>query len=451
MGEFVVKMPDIGEGIAEAEVAEWLVGEGDPVAKDAPMVEVMTDKARVEIPSPVAGTVLRHGAPPGDFIAVGGELIRLTVEGRGNVRAESKQPAAAEATAPPPREPAPEVAGAPDGPQPPVPAPEPAEASQPSSPPTSGSGTPSQPTGSDAGTGPAASAGRKVLAAPAVRGRAQEAGVDLAEVTGTGPDGRVTAADLEAHLTGSGAVSGSAGGASTSPGAGGDDVEEIPITGIRRVTARRISEAWRSIPHITIVEEVDVTELEKLRAALDHADRPKPTVLPFLIRALVRALGDQPEFNAHFDDATETIRRFAPVHVGIATQAPDGLKVPVLRHAERLDLWATASGVEEVSAAARDGRATRDQLGGSTITVTSLGRLGAFATTPIVNKPEVAIVGVNRMAVRPLWNGSAFVPRTMMNLSSSFDHRVIDGHAAATFVARLKDLLETPALIFVPD
>ena len=468
MGEYVVKMPDIGEGIAEAEVAEWLVAEGGAVAKDAPMVEVMTDKARVEIPSPVAGTVLRHGAPPGEFIAVGAELVRLTVEGRGNVSA-SKAPTAERAP-----EPDAEAAQATvdiketgHDPKPaqkahpaPTPGPDPKAAagsaraadSEPgvaASPEHAADGDPEAPAQARAGHEPhaephaqgggghAARAGAKVLAAPAVRARAQAADVDLEDVHGTGPDGRVTAADLDAYFAAPGARRRTS-------------VEEIPMRGIRRITAHRLHAAWQAVPHITIVEEVDVTELERLRAGLESPEQPKPTVLPFLIRAMVRALAEQPELNAHFDDEAEVIKQFAGVHVGIATQAPDGLKVPVLRHAEALDLWATAAGVEQVSAAARDGRATREQLGGSTITVTSLGKLGAIATTPLVNKPEVAIVGVNRMAVRPMWDGSAFVPRTMMNLSSSFDHRVIDGWAAATFVARLKQLLETPALIFVP-
>lgn len=441
MGEYVIKMPDIGEGIAEAEIAEWLVAEGDEIAIDQPMVEVMTDKARVEIPSSVSGTVLRLGGAPGEFVAVGGELIRLTVEGRGNVRAQTS---AAVTTEAPPQAGEPTTPG--DG------AGSPADPARVSGDATESLSPEPPPAGSSSGT--ASPSGGHVLAAPAVRGRAIEVGVDLAAVHGTGPEGRVTMGDLEAHLGGTSAPreKHAASGSATEARADGEDgAQEIPIKGIRRITARRIAEAWRTIPHITIVEEVDVTELEKLRDSLATGDRPRPTVLPLLIRALVRALQDQPEFNAHFDDETETVRQFTAVHVGIATQAPDGLKVPVLRNAESLDLWQTASGVEEVSAAARDGRATREQLGGSTITITSLGKLGAFATTPIVNKPEVAIVGVNAMSVRPRWNGTAFEPRTMMNLSCSFDHRVIDGWAAATLVARLKQLLETPALIFIED
>lgn len=407
MGDYVIKMPDIGEGIAEAELVEWLVEVGEEIATDAPLAEVMTDKARVQIPSPVAGTILRLGAEPGEFVAVGGELIRLIVAGRGNVSEAEPRPRV-EPEKPPQR----------------------LSPSEPDTP------------GRRLSLSTSQGAHAKVLAAPAVRAQAREAGVDLAKVVGTGPEQRVTAADLAAYL----------GHPASSMGTGADAVEEIAVTGIRRITARRLQEAWTRIPHITIVEEVDVTELESLRTKLnDQGTDPRLTVLPFLIRAIVRGVGEQPELNAHFDDEAETIRRYAAVHVGIATQAPDGLKVPVLRHAEALELWQSATRIEEVTAAGRDVRASREELTGSTITLTSLGKLGAIASTPIINRPEVAIVGVNRMAVRPLWNGSSFVPRTVMNLSCSFDHRVIDGWAAATFVARLKESLETPALLFVPS
>ncbi len=400
MGEYAIRMPDIGEGIAEAELIEWLVGVGDEVAADAPLAEVTTDKARVQIPSPVTGTVMSLGAQPGEFVAVGAELIRLHVAGGGN--------------------------------------------------------TASAQTADNRGAGTSG----KVLAAPAVRGRARDAGVDLGDVSGTGPEGRVTAADLKAHLgrqdTGKGRTRGARDTGTH------EVVEDIRLMGIRRMTAKRVQQAWREVPHITIVEELDVTELEALRTLLNadvaegdtprvdkHGESPRLTVLAFLIRAIVRAVREQPQFNAHFDEQTDTIRQFSAVHVGIATQAPDGLKVPVVRHADTLDLWQAGERIAEVSGAVRDGRASREELTGSTITITSLGKLGALATTPIVNRPEVAIVGVNRMAVRPMWNGTEFVPRTMMNLSSSFDHRVIDGWEAATFIARLKQLIETPALLFL--
>ncbi|WP_432557516.1 dihydrolipoamide acetyltransferase family protein [Granulicoccus sp. GXG6511] len=421
MGEYAIKMPDIGEGIAEAELIEWLVNVGDEVATDAPLAEVTTDKARVQIPSPVAGTVHSLGAEPGEFIAVGAELIRLTVAGGGNVgpAARTEEADRTVATAKPgdARSEVSAKSGNPTKREHSAELEEPAQSAR-----------------------PAIAASAKVLAAPAVRGRARDAGVDLGDVRATGPEGRVTAADLAAHLNRSGAA----------PAPAAESVEDIQLMGIRRITAKRMQQAWREVPHITIVEEVDVTELESLRTRLNSDHTPRVTVLPFVMRAIVAAVGEQPEFNAHFDDQTDTIRRYTPVHVGIATQAPDGLKVPVIRDAGALDLWEAAARIEELSAAVRDGRAGREELSGSTITVTSLGKLGAIATTPIINRPEVAIVGVNRMAVRPMWNGSEFVPRTMMNLSSSFDHRVIDGWAAARFVARLKELLEMPALLFIP-
>ena len=405
MGEFAIRMPDIGEGIAEAELIEWLVDIGDDVATDAPLVEVMTDKARVQIPSPVAGTVLRFGGEPGESIAVGAELIRLTVAGSGNVSGKQAKSKPAD----PPPEPEPDGSAADD---------------------VSKEVNRRERAAHPVPTG-------KVLAAPAVRSRARQAGVDLASIAGSGPGSRVTQADLDA-LLGSGS------------GAGAEGVEEIPLTGVRRATARRMQDAWQRIPHITIVEEVDVTELESLRTRLNAGDRPRLTLLPFVILALVRAVADHPEVNAHLDSDAELVRRFAAVHVGIATQGPDGLRVPVLRDAQSHDLLQLAESLAAVSEAARDGTASREQLTGSTITVTSLGKLGAMVTTPIINAPEVAIVGVNRMATKPMWNGSAFVPRTVMNVSCSFDHRVVDGGEAARFVARLKDLLETPGLLFVP-
>lgn len=390
MGEYAIRMPDIGEGIAEAELVEWHVAVGDEVAVDGPLADVMTDKANVQIPSPVAGTVLSLGTAPGEMIAVGSELIRLDVAGRGNVRSNAAP------AKPEPKEP-----------------------------------EPKKPEAVDATTVDRSS---KVLAAPAVRVRAREMGVDLAGVRGTGPEGRVTQADLQAHLGAAGSTADS----------------DVPLTGVRRIIAQRMQQSWQRIPHITIVEEVDVTDLETLRTRLNTGDKPKLTVLPFVMLAVVRAVGEQPALNAHFDDEAEVITRFSAVHLGIATQGPDGLKVPVVRHAETLDLWQTAAALTEVTTLARDGTAAREQLRGSTITITSLGALGAIATTPIINRPEVAIVGVNRMVVRPLWNGSEFIPRTVMNLSSSFDHRIIDGWDTAVFVARLKELLETPALLFVP-
>ncbi|MFT4184656.1 MAG: dihydrolipoamide acetyltransferase family protein, partial [Rhizobium sp.] len=287
--------------------------------------------------------------------------------------------------------------------------------------------------------------GEKPLASPAVRLRAANAGIKLAFVRGSGPGGRITHEDLDAYMAG-------AGNHETPRPEASDTVREVKVIGLRRKIAERMAEAKRRIAHITIVEEVDVTALEDLRERLNaerREGRPKLTVLPFLMAAIVRAVGEQPAMNAHFDDEAEVIRQHSAVHIGIATQTKSGLMVPVVRHCERRTLWQAAEELGRVAEAARDGTATREQLTGSTISISSLGSLGAIATTPIINRPEVAIIGVNRMEVRPKWDGSDFIPRKMMNLSSSFDHRVIDGWDAAIFINRLKSLIETPSLIFV--
>lgn len=417
MGIHAIRMPDIGEGIAEAEIAEWLVAPGQEIREDAPLVAVMTDKATVEIPSPVAGRVLWLGGEPGDVLAVGAELIRLEVEGAGNVAASEPASAAVQAAVQAP-EPAP----------PPDPAPAavaPAAAPQ-------------------ARPVPLRPEGERPLAPPSVRKRAREAGVDLRQLRGSGPAGRITHDDLQAFLA--------AGGLPAPLGPQPDtSVEEIRVIGLRRKIAQNMARA-AAIPHITIVEEVDATALEDLRARMharmNQGAGERLTPLAFLARALVRVLREQPMLNAHHLAEDGLIRRFGAVHLGIATQTPAGLMVPVLRHAEALSLRETAAGIARLAQAARDGTAKREELTGSTLTVTSLGALGAIATTPILNAPEVAIVGVNRLALRPFWNGSAFEPRKMMNLSCSFDHRVIDGWDAAVFVQRLKGLLEAPALIF---
>jgi 2-oxoisovalerate dehydrogenase E2 component (dihydrolipoyl transacylase) len=292
--------------------------------------------------------------------------------------------------------------------------------------------------------------GEKPLASPAVRLRAREAGIDLRRVAGTGPAGRITHEDLD-RLAAADAEAPT--GATGAAGLRRDmTVTQVKMVGLRRKIAEKMALAASRIPHITYVEEIDVTALEELRAALNKArrpERPKLTVLPFLMRAMVKALREQPGLNALYDDEAGIIHQHGGVHVGVAAQTPAGLVVPVVHHAEARDLWDCAAEVNRLAEAARAGRATREELSGSTITITSLGAMGGVATTPIINHPEVAIVGVNRIVVRPAWDGSQFVPRKMMNLSSSFDHRVVDGWDAAVFVQRLKALVETPALIFV--
>lgn len=428
MGIHSIRMPDIGEGIAETEIAEWMVAIGQTIREDDAMVAVMTDKATVEIPSPVTGTVLWQAGAPGDKIAVGAELIRLEVDGAGNVAADGGDGAAA----------APVAAKAPEErPEAPVAQPEPAApaatAPKPEAKPPAAALPP---------TAPLRAEGEKPVAAPSVRGRARDGGIDLRLVRGSGPGGRITHEDLDAFIATGGLPQASGPRADTR-------IEEVKVIGLRRRIAERMEQANR-IPSITIVEEVDATALEDLRARMNAADKnQKLTLLPFIARALVRALRDHPVINQHYLPDDGIARRFGAVHLGIATQTPNGLMVPVLRHAEALSVRDTASEIARLAQAARDGSAKREELSGSTITITSLGPLGAIATTPILNPPEVAILGVNRLAVRPFWNGTAFEPRKMMNISSSFDHRVIDGWDAAVFVQRLKELLETPALILV--
>jgi 2-oxoisovalerate dehydrogenase E2 component (dihydrolipoyl transacylase) len=475
MGVFTIKVPDVGEGIAEAELAEWEVAVGDLVREDQVFAAVMTDKATVEIPSSVAGKVLWLGGAVGDTIAIGADLIRIEVEGKGNAAQSGGADAVADDdTGASEASEACEASGAPEntvtsgaseaseGSE----RPEASEASAASE--TSDTSearetreTAQKPAAANPAPQPGAAApaspkpapqkrkeGQKPLASPAVRLRARQNGVDLRHIHGSGPAGVITHADLDAYFDSGG---------DPQPGRGRvarTAVREVRITGLRRKIAERMSLASSRIPHITIVEEIDVTGLEDLRGQLNTekaGDKPKLTVLPFLIGAMVKALAQQPALNARFDDEAGIVTEFDAVHVGIAAQTPNGLMVPVVRHCEAMSIWDTAAEVARMSDAAKSGTASRAELSGSTITITSLGALGALATTPIINHPEVAIVGVNRMAVRPMWNGTDFVPRKMMNISCSFDHRVVDGWDAAVFVKRLKTLLETPAMIFLED
>jgi 2-oxoisovalerate dehydrogenase E2 component (dihydrolipoyl transacylase) len=423
MGIRIIKLPDVGEGVAEAELVEWHVKVGQSVLEDQLLAAVMTDKATVEIPSPVAGTVVALGAEVGGVLAVGAELIRLEVAGKGN---EEVVAAPREAATAPVAKPAAAV---------PAPVPQPAAA--PSAPPASVTRAP---------LGPPRPPGEKPIASPAVRRRAREAGVDLRQVRGTGPAGRIGHQDLDAFLRGGPKT------AKSIARVANTEVETVKIIGLRRRIAQKMAESKRRVAHFSYVEEVDVTALEELRATLNaenRPDRPRLTLMPFLMQALVKAVADFPEMNALYDDEAETLERHGGVHIGIATQTPAGLMVPVVRHCETLSLWDCAAEVQRLAEAAREGRASRAELTGSTITITSLGALGGIVTTPVINRPEVAIIGPNKQVVRPVWQGAQFVPRTMMNLSSSFDHRVIDGYVAARFVQRIKGLLEAPATIFI--
>jgi 2-oxoisovalerate dehydrogenase E2 component (dihydrolipoyl transacylase) len=435
MGEHVIKLPDVGEGVAEAELVEWMAEIGANVREDEIIAAVMTDKATVEIPSPVEGKILWRAGDPGDVLAVGSPLVRLEVEGAGNVK-----PGEAQAEPAPKKEEKPKAA---------KPEKAKAEETQPAKPEKK---TEKPKTNGAASASVAAmprAEGEKPLASPAVRKRAAEAGVDLRRVPGTGPANRITHEDLDAFFESGGEVARSGVGYARNTA-----VKEVPVIGLRRKIAEKMEAANNRIVPITYVEEVDVTALEDLRAELNKArkeGRPKLTLLPFLMRAMVKAVADQPHLNAIYDDEAGVVHQHGGVHIGIAAQTPNGLMVPVVRHAEARDVWDCAGEVARLSEAAKDGKCTREELSGSTITITSLGAMGGIVTTPVINHPEVAIVGVNKMQVLPRWNGTEFIPRKVMNLSSTFDHRVVDGWDAAVFVQRLKVLLETPAMIFIEN
>jgi 2-oxoisovalerate dehydrogenase E2 component (dihydrolipoyl transacylase) len=435
MGEHVIKLPDVGEGVAEAELVEWHVKVGDLVREDTVLAAVMTDKATVEIPSPVDGEILWLGAEIGETIAVGSPLIRLKVEGDGTApmgKAEAAPAAAAPEPAKAAAKPAVEEPAAPKPAAPVAVAPP--------------ENVPLRAAAARSSFGAPRAKGEKPLASPAVRLRAKEAGVDLRQVSGSGPAGRITHEDLEAFIARGPRL------ARAVDLAENTTVDDIKVIGLRRKIAEKMALSKSRIPHITYVEEIDVTALEELRAALNkekRADRSKLTLLPFLMRAMVKAIADQPNLNALYDDDAGVIHQHGGIHIGIAAQTPNGLVVPVVKHAEARDLWDCGAEVNRLAEAAKAGTATREELSGSTITITSLGAMGGVVTTPVINYPEVAIVGVNKMMVRPVWDGTQFIPRKMMNLSSSFDHRVIDGWDAAVFVQRIKALLETPAMIFI--
>jgi 2-oxoisovalerate dehydrogenase E2 component (dihydrolipoyl transacylase) len=423
-----IKMPDVGEGVAEAEIVEWAVKVGDLVKEDQVVAAVMTDKATVDIPTPVAGSVLALGGAVGDVLAVGAELIRIDAPGLpDSLLAEAKSaPQKAE------HEPASSVKPEPKEPEP-APAPRTPVAEAPPRPRESLTGAPRPP-------------GEKPLAAPALRLKAREAGVDLRFVHGSGPAGRITHEDLDAYIARPPEPSKRSGRAPN------EAVETIKVVGMRRRIAENMAESARRVAHFSYVEEVDVTALEELRVTLNARateERPKLTLLPFLILGIVKAVAEFPQINAHYDDENTVITRFGAVHLGVATQTPNGLMVPVVRHAETLGLHECAREMRRVSEAARHGGAAREELSGSTITLTSLGALGGIVSTPIINRPEVAIVGVNKIVVKPVWRDGGFAPRKTMNLSSSFDHRVVDGYDAATFIQRLRSLIEAPATLFI--
>ena len=424
---YVFKLPDVGEGTAEAELVGWHVKVGDVVEEDQILADIMTDKATVEITSPINGVVVALHGDAGQQVPVGGPLVSFKVEGKGNVTAA---PAPAAAAAP--------VAKAEKAA--PAPVAKPAAAAAPKA--------SAKPVPAMTGRQP----GERALASPAVRNRARDLGVDLVFVPGSGPAGRIEHADLDAYVARGGSLPAATGGAASSTYARAEGTTEVKIIGLRRKIAEKMAESVRRIPHITYVEEIDMTAVEELRAHLNATkakDQPKLNVLPFIARAIVVALRDQPQINATYDDEAGVLTQHAPVHLGIAAQTPNGLMVPVVRHAEALDPYATALEIARVSGAAKDGSAKREELSGSTITITSLGTLGGVVHTPIINHPEVAIVGPNKIAERVVVKDGQMVVRKMMNLSSSFDHRIVDGHDAAVFVQRIKGLLENPATLWM--
>ncbi len=449
MSEYVFKLPDLGEGTVEAEIVQWHVKPGDRVSEGDVVADVMTDKANVEVPAPTSGTVLRTTGEPGDTVAVGAELIALALdEPTGKTTGEPRSPRPPSEDERRPRaarlqEPAAvdaaDAATAPAS-EPPAPRVSPASDARPTAaePARSADADPSKP------HPPGRSA--KVRTSPSIRRRAREARIDLTRISGTGPRGRILLRDLDAALAEQPVP------CAPAPSAV-DDVEEVKVIGLRRLVATRMQAAKREIPHFAYVEEVDVTALESLLRRLDatrSAERPKLTYLVFIATALIRALRDFPQCNAHFDAERGVLRRFGLVHLGVATQTPDGLKVPVVHDAGARSLWQLAAEIARVAEAARDNTASRQELTGSTITITSLGRLGGIASTPVINAPEVAIIGVNRATKRPVVVDDAIVVRVMMNLSSSFDHRFVDGFDAASLVQSIKSYLEEPATLFIP-
>lgn len=435
MGKYTFRLPDIGEGIAEAEIVAWHVKVGDRVEEDGRLADMMTDKATVEMESPVAGTVIEVAGEEGDVVAIGAPLVVIEVEGEGEAETAPATPAAeaqieaetpgVEEVAPPPPPPAPA------SPPPPA-APEPVKASPP---------PPPAPKPAAAALGHA-----KVQASPAVRARAAELGIDLGDVR-PAEGARVRHSDLDAFL----AYSGSGG--YRAPGLHGQD-RQVKVIGLRRRIADNMAASKRNIPHFSYVEECDVTALEEMRAQLNanRGSKPKLTMLPLLITAICKAVPDFPMINARFDDEAGVVTRYAAVHLGMAAQTPAGLMVPVIRNAQDRNLWQLAQEVVRLAEAARDGTAKSEELSGSTLTLTSLGPLGGVAHTPVINRPEVAILGPNRIVERPMFvpdgmGGERIEKRKIMNISISCDHRVVDGWDAASFVQAVKKLLETPVLL----
>jgi 2-oxoisovalerate dehydrogenase E2 component (dihydrolipoyl transacylase) len=414
VSEYIFKLPDLGEGMVESEIGEWFINVGDQVAEEDVLGTMMTDKAAVELSSPITGKVIKLAGEPGDIVAVGAALIVFETDGadvgapleaRSSAIENQRAPRSAPTAAPTP--------------------------------------APTSPNGQ-----------KRVMTSPAIRRRAREAGIDLGAVPGSGSGGRVLRKDFEQFIVGKVAAEAAPTTAAPTDRAprSAPTTKEIKVIGLRRIIAERMSTANREIPHFTYVEEIDITELDALRQHLnskkaDQSERLTP--LPFLGLALIRAVREFPQCNATYDKERNIILQHGAVHLGIATQTPDGLKVPVVRHAEAMSVDELAKEIRRVSEAARNNSIKKEELGGSTITITSLGKLGGVVSTPVINMPEVSIIGVNRAIEKPIVMNGQIAVRTMMNLSSSFDHRFVDGYDAAAMIQRVKEMLEHPATIFL--
>jgi 2-oxoisovalerate dehydrogenase E2 component (dihydrolipoyl transacylase) len=410
MSEYIFKLPDLGEGTVESEIGEWNVAVGDLVEEDAVIGTMMTDKAAVELNSPVTGTVLKLAGEPGDMIAVGSPLIVFETDG----------------DAVPDVEPEPVKADSPVVDEAPAAA-------------AAATAAPEVP--------PLVHHNGKVMTSPAIRRRAKEAGIDLSAVPGSGAGGRILRKDFDAFIKGQGTAA-----PVHKPAAAAPADQEVKVIGLRRMIAERMTEANREVPHFSYVEEMDITELESLRQHLNSRKADKSdrlTLLPFLGMALIRALRQFPQCNTTYDKNRNVLLRHGAVHLGVATQTPDGLKVPVVRNAHQLGLDELAAEIRRVTEAARNNTAKKDELSGSTITITSLGKLGGIVSTPVINLPEVSIIGVNRAVERPVVVDGQVAVRLMMNLSSSFDHRFVDGYDAAAMIQEIREMLEHPATIFI--
>ncbi|MBT3357136.1 MAG: 2-oxo acid dehydrogenase subunit E2 [Euryarchaeota archaeon] len=434
MSNYVFKLPDIGEGVVEGEVVSWHVSVGDSVKEDAAIVDIMTDKATVTIPSPTDGVVAILNGEIGDMIAVGATLIEFSTDGTDVI---VPAPSAAEATPDPDSSPAPQASTVTSAPTAPVPTPKLTPIAKPASAPSQSTATVSRNTPS------------RVLTSPAIRRRAQESNVDLSLVTGSGPAGRIRHADLDAYLATGGSVSGAA---PTNYSSRRTGTSEIKVVGLRRKIAEQMVVSKFSIPHYSYFEEIDITELEALRQFLNSTrseGQPKLTYLPFMMLTLAKIMPNHQECNATYDEAANTVTQFEAVHLGIATQTNRGLFVPVVKHVEAMDVWSAATEMQRVSSAARNGTANLDDLSGSTFTITSLGRDGGLGATPIINHPEVSILGVHKAREMPVVRNGKIEIRLIMNISSSFDHRIVDGANGAALIQSMKKLLEHPALIFM--